>query len=115
MMGGRRLQYNINRRARALLSDNKCRLLRGVTSATQDFATSGKAGGSIMAGNDIRMGVGAAQRRGAMRLAAGMMVALVVTAGAMLATIPGESAAQSRGGVCQMQMSGPLAGTCLRR
>ena len=46
-----------------------------------------------------------------LRLAIGMMGALVVTVAVMLSSLPGESAAKT----CRMQISGPLAGTCAGR
>ena len=51
-----------------------------------------------------------AQER-AMPLAIAMIGGLVLVAGLLLAGMPGESAAK----VCQLQLSGPLAGSCAER
>jgi len=53
------------------------------------------------------------QRRksGARQMALALFGGLVLVAGLMLAGMPGEGVAK----VCQLQLSGPLAGTCAPR
>ena len=46
-----------------------------------------------------------------LRLAIGMMGALMVAVAIILSSLPGESVAKT----CRMQMGGPLAGTCAAR
>ena len=49
------------------------------------------------------------RRAGARQMAVAMLGALVLVAGLMLAGMPGENR------VCQLQLSGPLAGGCAAR